>query len=443
MSATPLAMLGQTPASVETTHFVPHVIAWNLTRRCNLECAHCYISAGPEESASGELATDECLRIMREILALNPAPLFILSGGEPLLRNDLAEIAHFATSRGATVVIGTNGTLLTDERIQELKAAGVTGVAVSIESLRPDYHDRFRRGHGSLEATLEAVGRLRQHELDLVVQTTLTKGNRDELPVLVAWAAEQGAVSFNAYFVVPTGRGAGMDTLRPADYEDLLTTLVDLHLQYMGRMMVRAKCAPHFMRLIHQRSPESPILNYETRCPCGVQYCRVTPDGKLTACPYMPVAAGDLRKESFETVWRSAPLFRELRGGSLGGKCGICDYRKLCGGCRARAFALEGDPLAADASCIYEPRPGVPVIEPPRSVTYGAAVAESLRWTPEAQARVRRVPSFVRGVVVDRVERYAREHGHAEITIDLLSEVRSSMPMDFSKRKPFFLRDDA
>ncbi len=299
MSGTPPAMLGHTPASAETTHLVPHVIAWNLTRRCNLECAHCYISAGPEESASGELATDECLRIMREILALNPAPLFVLSGGEPLLRDDLAEIAHFATSRGATVVIGTNGTLLTDERIVELKAAGVTGVAVSIESLRPDYHDRFRRGHGSLEATLEAVGRLQRHELDFVVQTTLTKGNRDELPVLVAWAAEQGAVSFNAYFVVPTGRGAGMDNLRPADYEDLLTTLVDLHLQYMGRMMVRAKCAPHFMRLIHQRSPESPILNYETRCPCGVQYCRVTPDGKLTACPYMPVAAGDLRHESF------------------------------------------------------------------------------------------------------------------------------------------------
>ena len=126
---------------------------------------------------------------------MNPAPLFILSGGEPLLRDDLAVLAQFATSRGATVVIGTNGTLLTDERIQELKAAGVTGVAVSIESLRPDYHDRFRRGHGSLEATLEAVERLRRHQLDFIVQTTLTKGNRDELPVLVAWAAEQGTQS--------------------------------------------------------------------------------------------------------------------------------------------------------------------------------------------------------------------------------------------------------
>src|SRR2546421_10064965 len=129
---------------------VPHVIAWNLTRRCNLECAHCYISAGPSESAAAELETAECLAIVGQLLAVNPAPLLILSGGEPLLRQDLGEIAGYASAKGATVVVGTNGALLTDERIAALTDAGVRGGAVSVDSLRPSYHDNFRHGRGAL-----------------------------------------------------------------------------------------------------------------------------------------------------------------------------------------------------------------------------------------------------------------------------------------------------
>src|SRR5436190_3442110 len=145
--------------------YVPHVVAWNLTRRCNLECAHCYISAGPHESATSELDTTEALRIVDELLAVNPAPLLILSGGEPLLRADLTQIAGYASQHGATVVVGTNGTLLTDERVAALKAAGVRGVAVSIDSLRPTYHDNFRHGKGSLDDTIAALGRLRAQRL--------------------------------------------------------------------------------------------------------------------------------------------------------------------------------------------------------------------------------------------------------------------------------------
>ncbi len=184
------------------------------------------------------------------------------------------------------------------------------------------------------------------------------------------------------------------------------------------------------------------MLNYETRCPCGVQYCRVTPDGKLTACPYLPVVAGDLRGESFAVVWNSSDLFQSLRTGALGGKCGRCEYRKLCGGCRARAYAVEDDYLAADPSCAYEPTGGAAVIERARPTTYGMAVEPTLPWTPQAEARMKRIPSFVRGVVVKRVEQYARKHSLSEVTVDLLSEVRSAMPVDFSKRQPFFMRDD-
>lgn len=430
-----------TPAAPEGV-YLPHVVAFNLTRRCNLECAHCYIAAGPGAQTVGELDTGTVQRIMGEILEINPAPMFILSGGEPLLRDDLTTLARFATERGATVVVGTNGTLLTDERIAALKQAGVSGVAVSIDSLRPRYHDNFRRGHGSLDATLAAVERLRAHRLDFVVQTTLTRGNRDELRALVDWAGTQGAVSFNAYFLVTTGRGAGMAELSPQDHETLLGELVDLHLEYLGRMLVRAKCAPHFMRLVHQRAPESPVLNYETRCPCGTQYCRVTPDGKLTPCPYLPAVAADLTRETFADAWARSTLFQAIRAGRLGGKCGACEYRKLCGGCRARGFAAEGDPLAADPSCAYQPVGDAPLIERARPVTYGMQVERSLAWTPEAEARMQKIPSFVRGVVTQRLEAYARRQGHAVITVELMREVRRSMPVDFSKRLPFFARDD-
>jgi len=417
--------------------YVPHVVAWNLTRRCNLECAHCYIAAGPRESATTELETSECFRIVDELLAINPAPLIILSGGEPLLRADLTQIAAYASQRGATVVVGTNGTLLTDERIAGLKSAGVSGVAVSIDSLRPSYHDNFRHGKGSLDDTMAALGRLRAQRLDFIIQTTATKGNRAELERIAQWSAEQGAVAFNCYFLVATGRGAGMSDLAPIEYEAVLADLARWQRQYRGQMMIRAKCAPHFMRHVHRADPESPILNYQTRCPCGTQYCRITPDGKLTPCPYLPEVAGDLRAQSFGEIWRSAPLFRQIREGTLGGKCGQCEYQKLCGGCRARAFALEGDVLAADPSCVYEPQSS-DIIEA-KETTYGSDFVPALMWSAAAKSRLERIPSFVRGVVAKRVEDWARERGLREITPELLGEIRSAMPIDFSKRKPFFL----
>ena len=422
--------------------YVPHVVAWNLTRRCNLECAHCYIAAGPHESAATELDTATCLGIVDQVLSVNPAPMLILSGGEPLLRDDLNEIAHYASAHGATVVVGTNGTLLTDERIAALQAAGVRGVAVSVDSLRPSYHDNFRHGRGALADVQAALARLRGARLDFIIQTTVTKGNRGELERLVAWSADEGAVSFNCYFLVSTGRGASLTDLAPTEYEVVLADLARWERAYRGRMLVRAKCAPHFMRHVHRTDPDSPVLNYQTRCPCGTQYCRITPDGKLTPCPYLPEVAGDLRAQSFADLWRSAPLFQRLREDPLGGKCGVCEYRALCGGCRARAFALTGDVLAADPSCAYEPAGDTALIEPARALAYGADFTPALVWADAARERMERIPSFVRGVVMQRVEDWARRHGRRDVTPELLAEVRSAMPIDFSKKRPFFVTDD-
>lgn len=435
---------GLLAAERETTsgEFVPHVVAWNLTRRCNLRCSHCYISAGPSETAEGELDTAACRRVIDELLAVNPAPMLILSGGEPLLRDDLPDIAAYAAERGATVVVGTNGTMLTDERIVALKAAGVTGVAVSVDSLRPGYHDRFRRGADALVATTAALERLRRNGLDFIVQTTATRGNRREIPALIEWAAAQGAVAFNLYFLVPTGRGSRLTDITVEEYEGLLATLVAYHRQYLGEMMVRAKCAPHYIRLVHAETPGSPILNSGTRCPCGIDYCRITPEGKLTLCPYMPTVVGDLRTQSFAEIWRGSPILADLRQHELGGKCGRCEYRKICRGCRARALAVTGDYLAADPSCTFEPSGERPVIERAGELTCGAPAAPLLAWSEEARQRLERVPSFVRGVVTRRIEDYARARSIAVITPELLVEVRRATPIDFSKRTPFFMPDD-
>ena len=427
-------------ADASGTAFIPHVVAWNLTRRCNLRCSHCYISAGPAMSAAGELETAECLRIIDEIVALNPAPMMILSGGEPLLRDDLAVIAGHAARRGATVVVGTNGTLLTGPRIDELMRAGVTGVAVSVDSLRPSYHNNFRRGADALADTMAALERMRDKQLDFIVQTSVTRGNAHEVPAILDWSAEQGAVAFNCYFMVATGRAEKLAELDAEEHEALLGMLAEAEARYRGTMMVRAKCAPHFIRKVHQASPDSPVLNYQTRCPCGIQYCRVTPEGTLTPCPYLPEVAGDLRTRSFADIWQNSPLFAELRGRELGGKCGRCEYRQICGGCRARAFAATGDYLAEDPSCSYQPDGTAEVIAR-RAISYGAAVERGLQWSAAAEERLKKIPSFVRGVVVSRIESFARERGLAVITPELLSEIRSAMPVDFSKRRPFFARE--
>jgi radical SAM protein with 4Fe4S-binding SPASM domain len=419
------------------------VVAWNLTRRCNLTCAHCYIAAGSWHAEAAELPTDECLRILDQVLDVNPNPMLILTGGEPLLRDDLELLAEHAASRGATVVVGTNGTRLTTERIASLKAAGVKGVAVSVDSLRPTYHDRFRHLDGALADTLAAVDRLQAGELDFVIQTTVTRGNRSELPQLVAWAAEAGAVSFNLYFIVSTGRGSGMPGLTPGENEEVLAELVELERAYRGRMMIRSKCQPQLMRHVLEGDPESPLLNYETRCPCGVHYCRITPEGKVTPCPYMPVVAGDLRQSSFRDIWEQSVVFRDLRSGDLTGRCGKCEYQKVCGGCRARAYAEGGDYLGPDESCVFEPTGEQPVVQPGARVTYGSPLGEAtLPWTEDARSRVERIPSFVRHVVTNRVEKFARDRGYAQVDLEVMAEVRRTMPVDFSKRLPFFLKKE-
>jgi radical SAM protein with 4Fe4S-binding SPASM domain len=249
-----------------------------------------------------------------------------------------------------------------------------------------------------------------------------------------------------------------MHGMSPEENDEVLRELVELEGTYRGRMMVRSKCQPQLMRHVVQGDPESPLLNYETRCPCGVHYVRITPEGKVTPCPYMPVVAGDLMTQSFQEIWESSPVFTQLRSGELGGRCGRCEYREVCGGCRARAYADSGDFMGPDDSCAYDPSGETPLIPSRRTVSYGqsgsgepsvagataAGAAESadslpLEWTPEALARVDSIPSFVRGVVMARVEKFASDRGFTCVDVEVMEEVRRNLPVDFSKKLPFFM----
>jgi radical SAM protein with 4Fe4S-binding SPASM domain len=192
-------------------------------------------------------------------------------------------------------------------------------------------------------------------------------------------------------------------------------------------LLIRAKCAPHFRRIIYQLNPSSPLLkNYaHGSCPAGKHYCRITPEGDVTPCPYMPVAAGNLRTASFPDIWRGAKVFDDLRDPHLGGRCGACEFAKICGGCRCRAYATHGDYLAEDPACGYPPGGhGGEVIELPDTVTFGLPVSYELTWEPGARERLEAIPSFARGMVVKGVEAYARSRGERVITRAMLAEVR-------------------
>jgi len=251
-----------------------------------------------------------------------------------------------------------------------------------------------------------------------------------------------GARVLNLFFLVRTGRGEGLTDITPEQYERILTSLARaqgvgpaeggaddpwaLALARAGDMLIRAKCAPFFRRILYGLDPASPLLrNFaEGSCPAGRHYCRIMPDGDVTACPYMPLVAGNLRRVPFGALWRDAALFNDLRGGRLGGRCGACEFSRVCGGCRCRAYATYGDYLAEDPACTYQPGAyGGRVIELPAEQTFGIASEPTLPWTAEAQARLERAPEgFMRDCTKALIIKHADKIGTTVITIEVANE---------------------
>ncbi|MBI5327735.1 MAG: radical SAM protein [Deltaproteobacteria bacterium] len=400
-------------------NFIPFLISWNITKRCNLKCSHCYLDASELEQGKGELPTSEAKRIIDEITALNPQAMLIFTGGEPLLRHDCMELFSYASGKGLMVVIGTNGTLLDDKMVKEIIRHGVKGVGISIDSAGPAYHDKFRGLSGAWEKTTTSMEILKKHGLDFQVQITVTKDNYSEIPDIIEYAYKNGARACNIFFLVCTGRGQEMTDITPQQYEETLTYLVKAEKDYEGKIMVRARCAPHFLRIAHKINPESPLLKGTTSgCIAGTGYFRITPEGDVTPCPYMPTKIGSLSNTSLSNIWTTSPVFHSLRNPKYEGRCKECDYNEVCGGCRARALAATSNIMGEDPWCEYEPE-----IKDKKQEMRNHK-PETIPWTKEASERLDKVPSFLKGMVKKGLERYAKEKQLKEITPEIMAELR-------------------
>ena len=417
------------------------------------------MSAHGGADTRGELSTAECRRVMDEIASVNPNVFLILTGGEPLLRRDIWDVAGYAADKKFTTVFGTNGVLLREREAKLMRQHGVLGASISLDSTDRVKHDAFRRLPGAWDAAVRATRVLGDEGLDFSLHMSVTDWNVKEVPAMIDLARDLGAKVLNFFFLVRTGRGRDLTDIDAAAYEEILTylakvpgagqgppsfvrrmlgmaeaappeTFEDPWSTPVGRadgLLIRAKCAPHFRRILWELNPSSPLLkNYaHGSCPAGKYYCRITPEGDVTPCPYMPVSAGNLRATGFAELWRSAPVFGDLRDPKLGGRCGACEFSKVCGGCRCRAFATYGDYLAEDPACGYQPGAhGGAVVELPATLTFGLAVDYQLTWEPAARERLNAIPSFARGMVVKAVEAYARSRGESVITPALLADVR-------------------
>jgi len=401
------------------------ILAINLTRRCNLACSHCYLDADASARANREeLRTDEVLHLLDDVIEGGQRPMVVLTGGEPLIRRDLERIVDYGSGRGVPMVVGTNGLMLTEGRVRSLKAAGLLGVGISVDSLNPGRHDRFRGRPGAWERTMDGIDQCRRQGLSFQIHFTVTGENADEVDAVIEFSRSAGARILNVFFLVCTGRGSRFTDIPLDRYEDILRRLIEAQKRCTD-LVIRARCAPHFKRVAYELDPESPLNRISGSdgdgCIAGTHYCRVTPEGAVTACPYIDEEAGSIRDQSFTALWRDAGPFRRLRQPQLRGSCGRCEFRRLCGGCRARPVAAGGDLMDADPWCDYRPA-GIPVIEP-----LDAAARPNVCWSPEAEKRLSRAPAFLRSMVRSRAEAYVVGLGETEIRtehLDVLSARR-------------------
>ncbi len=428
---------------------IPHAISWNLTKKCNLRCKHCYIDADAQQcfksgsEAADELTTSECFRIIDQIAALNPRIILILTGGEPLLRKDIFEIIKYAKEKGMTLFLGSNGCLFTEKIVTKLKDCGIAGVGISLDSLDPQSHDAFRGAKSAWDGAIKAAELCKSHGVSFQIQTTVTNKNISEIPDIVKFANDLGATAFQLFFLVCTGRGQGLTDITPQQYEDTLVELYETQKQFQGSMLVGAKCAPHYKRIVFNLNPDSPLLKaYDGGCPAGTNYCRITSEGKVTSCPYMDTPVGDLKKSEFSEIWQTANEFAELRSLKLKGKCSICEFKSICKGCRARAFASNNDQLAEDPWCLYEPdgsgnKKSKVEIKFKEEDVFGMKAQFNMPWTDEAKERLSKVPSFVKGMAIKGAEKYAKANGIEEVTAEVMKAARANMGNDNKAMFPF------
>jgi heme b synthase len=345
------------------------MVAWEVTRSCNLACVHCRASAecGPYQ---GELDTGRCKKLLDEIAAFS-TPVIILTGGEPLLRPDIFEIAAYGNSKGLRMVMATNGTLVTEEIARRLIACGIRRVSISIDGLDAESHDAFRKVPGAFAGTMAGIEALKKAGLEFQINTTVTRVNIGQIREIFALAVGLGAAAHHIFLLVPTGRGKEMadQEIAPEAYEDTLNWFYEESLR--SPIQLKATCAPHYFRIFHQRKGPAQMtaakreagggagaLHAMTRgCMGGSSFCFISHTGQVQPCGYLELDCGQIKEKGFEEIWHNSAIFKDLRDLNLyGGKCGRCEFIRVCGGCRARAYEITGDYLAEEPFCVYEPK---------------------------------------------------------------------------------------
>jgi radical SAM protein len=354
----------------------PFTVAWEITRACALACVHCRAEAQPRRDPR-ELSTEEGLRLIDELVEVG-GPILVVTGGDPLMRPDLIDFIRYAAGRGLRVALSPTATALaTRERLQEARDAGVARVQISLDGSRPDIQDAFRGRKGSFQRTLEILETVRDLGVSLQVGTTVSRYNLGDLERIAELVARYGAVMWSLFFLVPTGRGKMEDMISAEEHERVFNWMYDL--SKGAPFDVRTTAAQHYRRVVIQRRRQESAgtesasggalmvtgAGYSFADGLGQSgkgvndgngFAFVSHTGDVCPSGFLPLAAGNVREQSFVEIYRHSELFRELRDyRRLKGKCGLCDFRDVCGGSRARAFAVTGDYLESDPYCAYIP----------------------------------------------------------------------------------------
>jgi heme b synthase len=324
------------------------MVAWELTRNCNLNCIHCRAAASKGPHA-GELDLPECKIIIDQISAFS-SPTVILTGGEPLMREDIFDIIKYGTEKGLRLVMAINGTLLTEEKARRMKDGGIRRVSLSLDGRDEGSHDAFRGVKGSFDSVLKAAAILTKVDLPFQINTTVTRLNVADLPAIYELVNSIGAVAWHVFLLVPVGRGRGLKgkELNTKAYEDVLNWLYDI--EKKNEIEMKVTCAPHYYRIVKEKgdTPKS------AGCLAGKSFMFISHKGVAQPCGYLEIPSGDVKKEGVRKVWEESSVFNSLRDlRSYKGKCGGCKHLAICGGCRARAHELHGDFLHEEPYCSY------------------------------------------------------------------------------------------
>jgi radical SAM protein len=354
----------------QTTDFNqrPFIAIWEVTQACDLACVHCRASAQPERHPQ-ELTTDEGKHLIDEISALK-VPVFVLTGGDPIKRPDLFELIGHARSVGVRVSLTPSATpLLTRDVVARLKQSGLARLAVSMDGACAETHDAFRGMSSSFARTLDAIRWANEVELPVQINTTFSRRNIGEIDAIVALMEKLRITLWSVFFLVPTGRGKLNDLLSADEFEAVFAKLY--RLARTASFDIKTTEAQHYRRFVLQRNvaarkarePEAQVRVSSDeigRAPRGLNdgkgFVFISHKGDVFPSGFLPVAAGNIREQSLDVIYRESPLFRELRDTSrLEGKCGACEFKQICGGSRARAYALTGNPHGEEPCCAYIP----------------------------------------------------------------------------------------